>query len=147
MVFKLFLVDIEEIMIKVNVTSSSKIEHSPRNARFYEQCRNFRSVRSKTVTFLFSRSFIKLYKSAIDSHEEQYLIIRQFTRIFFRKCLHTIYILSTYCSTCQVYIIVDMKLIKQKCVLCKYNYNIPRACLLNRSPVPAMDLKSNRSGL
>ena len=27
------------------------------------------------------------------------------------------------------------------------NYNIPRACLLNRSPVPAMDLKSNRSGL
>ena len=26
-------------------------------------------------------------------------------------------------------------------------YNIPRACLLNRSPVPAMDLKSNRSGL
>ena len=28
-----------------------------------------------------------------------------------------------------------------------YPYNIPRACLLNRSPVPAMDLKSNRSGL
>ena len=27
------------------------------------------------------------------------------------------------------------------------NYNIPRACLLNRSPVPAMDLKSNKSGL
>ena len=26
-------------------------------------------------------------------------------------------------------------------------YNIPRACLLDRSPVPAMDLKSNRSGL
>ena len=26
-------------------------------------------------------------------------------------------------------------------------YNIPRACLLNRSPVPAMDLKSNRSSL
>ena len=26
-------------------------------------------------------------------------------------------------------------------------YNIPRACLLNRSPVPAMDLKNNRSGL
>ena len=26
-------------------------------------------------------------------------------------------------------------------------YNIPRACLLNRSQVPAMDLKSNRSGL
>ena len=26
-------------------------------------------------------------------------------------------------------------------------YNIPKACLLNRSPVPAMDLKSNRSGL
>ena len=26
-------------------------------------------------------------------------------------------------------------------------YNIPRACLLNRSPVPAMVLKSNRSGL
>ena len=26
-------------------------------------------------------------------------------------------------------------------------YNIPRARLLNRSPVPAMDLKSNRSGL
>ena len=26
-------------------------------------------------------------------------------------------------------------------------YNIPRAYLLNRSPVPAMDLKSNRSGL
>ena len=26
-------------------------------------------------------------------------------------------------------------------------YNISRACLLNRSPVPAMDLKSNRSGL
>ena len=26
-------------------------------------------------------------------------------------------------------------------------YNIPRACLLNRPPVPAMDLKSNRSGL
>ena len=25
--------------------------------------------------------------------------------------------------------------------------NIPRACLLNRSPVPAMALKSNRSGL
>ena len=29
----------------------------------------------------------------------------------------------------------------------KYDYNIPRACLLNRPPVPAMDLKSNRSGL
>ena len=29
----------------------------------------------------------------------------------------------------------------------KLHYNIPRACLLNRSPVPAMDLKSNRSGL
>ena len=28
-----------------------------------------------------------------------------------------------------------------------FNYNIPSACLLNRSPVPAMDLKSNRSGL
>ena len=27
------------------------------------------------------------------------------------------------------------------------NYNIPRAWLLNRSPVPAMVLKSNRSGL
>ena len=27
------------------------------------------------------------------------------------------------------------------------NYNIPKACLLNRSPVPAMDPKSNRSGL
>ena len=27
------------------------------------------------------------------------------------------------------------------------NYNIPKACLLNRSPVPAMDQKSNRSGL
>ena len=27
------------------------------------------------------------------------------------------------------------------------NYNIPRACLLNRSPVPAMDLKRNKSGL
>ena len=27
------------------------------------------------------------------------------------------------------------------------NYNIPRACLLNRPPVLAMDLKSNRSGL
>ena len=26
------------------------------------------------------------------------------------------------------------------------NYNIPRACFLNRSSVPAMDLKSNRSG-
>ena len=26
-------------------------------------------------------------------------------------------------------------------------YNIPRACLLNRSPVLAMDLKSNRLGL
>ena len=26
-------------------------------------------------------------------------------------------------------------------------YDIPRACLLNRSLVPAMDLKSNRSGL
>ena len=26
----------------------------------------------------------------------------------------------------------------------KFFYNIPRACLLNRSPVPAMDLKSNR---
>ena len=26
-------------------------------------------------------------------------------------------------------------------------YNIPRACLLNRLPVPAMDLKSNRSGV
>ena len=26
-------------------------------------------------------------------------------------------------------------------------YNIPRPCLLNKSPVPAMDLKSNRSGL
>ena len=31
--------------------------------------------------------------------------------------------------------------------MAKYIYNIPRACLLNRSPVPAMDLKSNRSGL
>ena len=27
------------------------------------------------------------------------------------------------------------------------NYNIPGACLLNRPPVPAMDLKSNSSGL
>ena len=26
-------------------------------------------------------------------------------------------------------------------------YNVPRACLLNRPPVPAMGLKSNRSGL
>ena len=26
-------------------------------------------------------------------------------------------------------------------------HNIPTACLLNRSPVPAMELKSNRSGL
>ena len=29
----------------------------------------------------------------------------------------------------------------------KMYYNIPRACLLNRSPVLAMDLKSNRSDL
>ena len=29
----------------------------------------------------------------------------------------------------------------------KLIYNIPRACLLNGSPVPAMDVKSNRSGL
>ena len=29
----------------------------------------------------------------------------------------------------------------------KYVYNIPRAWLLDRSPVPAMDLNSNRSGL
>ena len=29
----------------------------------------------------------------------------------------------------------------------KSHYNIPRSCFLNRSPVPAMDLKSNRSGL
>ena len=29
----------------------------------------------------------------------------------------------------------------------KIIYNIPRACLRNRSPVPAMDLKSNRWGL
>ena len=29
----------------------------------------------------------------------------------------------------------------------KIYHNIPRACLLNRLPVPAMDLKSNRSGL
>ena len=27
------------------------------------------------------------------------------------------------------------------------HYNIPRACLVNRPPIPAMDLKSNRSGL
>ena len=27
------------------------------------------------------------------------------------------------------------------------DYNIPRACLLTRSPLPAMDLKSKRSGL
>ena len=26
-------------------------------------------------------------------------------------------------------------------------YNVPRACLLNRSPAPAIDLKSSRSGL
>ena len=34
------------------------------------------------------------------------------------------------------------------CLYSKLNadYNIPRACLLNRSPVPARDLKSNRSG-
>ena len=32
-------------------------------------------------------------------------------------------------------------------VISELFYNIPRACLLNRSPVPAMDLKSNRSGL
>ena len=30
---------------------------------------------------------------------------------------------------------------------CIIYYNTPRACLLNRSPVPAIDLKSNRSGL
>ena len=30
---------------------------------------------------------------------------------------------------------------------CKIIYNIPKACLLNRSPAPAMDLKSNSSGL
>ena len=29
----------------------------------------------------------------------------------------------------------------------KSTYNMPRACLLNRSPVPATVLKSNRSGL
>ena len=29
----------------------------------------------------------------------------------------------------------------------EYDYNIPRACLLKRSPFPAVDLKSNRSGL
>ena len=29
----------------------------------------------------------------------------------------------------------------------KTNYDLLRACLLNRSAVPAMDLKSNRSGL
>ena len=38
-----------------------------------------------------------------------------------------------------------------KIVFCTHHiakyYNIPRACLLNRLPVPAMDLKSNRSGL
>ena len=33
------------------------------------------------------------------------------------------------------------------CLLFMSIYNIPRACLLNRSPVPAMDIKSNRSGL
>ena len=36
------------------------------------------------------------------------------------------------------------KSLKQIFTLC---YNIPRACLLNRSPVPAIGLKSNRSGL
>ena len=36
--------------------------------------------------------------------------------------------------------------VKQRCVHILY-YNIPRACLLNRSPVSAMVLKSNRSGL
>ena len=29
----------------------------------------------------------------------------------------------------------------------KIDYNIPGASLLNRQPVPAVDLKSNRSGL
>ena len=32
-------------------------------------------------------------------------------------------------------------------IRCNTTYNIPIACLLNRSPVPAVDLKSNRSGL
>ena len=36
--------------------------------------------------------------------------------------------------------------VKQRCVHILY-YNIPRECLFNRSPVPAMVLKSNRSGL
>ena len=39
------------------------------------------------------------------------------------------------------FIIIPFRL----CRSCTLNYNIPRACLLNRSPVPAMDLKSNRS--
>ena len=33
------------------------------------------------------------------------------------------------------------------CPVLAITYNIPRACLLNRSTVPAMVLKSNRSGL
>ena len=40
--------------------------------------------------------------------------------------------------------ISDIKIIV---IVSKLFYNIPGACLLNRSPVPAMVLKSNRSGL
>ena len=40
-------------------------------------------------------------------------------------------------------------MLRQTVPVCDFElvYNIPRACLLNRSPVPAMDLKSKRSGL
>ena len=44
-------------------------------------------------------------------------------------------------------IIFKMWLAKFQIFSFRVIYNIPRACLLNRSPVPAMDLKSNRSGL
>ena len=59
--------------------------------------------------------------------------IRSLTK-FFRIFLETFFlqILSTYWSSSH---------------LISYSYNIPRACLLNGSPVPAMDLKSNRSDL
>ena len=40
---------------------------------------------------------------------------------------------------------ISLYFIRRHLIIC--NYNIPRACLLNRPPVPAMDLKSNRSGL
>ena len=56
-----------------------------------------------------------------------------------------LYVLKNFCFLC----LQDSNhpLVYHVQISFNYFYNIPRAWLLNRSPVPAMVLQSNRSGL